>query len=110
MIVFDLKDGAVDYNVSFDILIDYLLKKTFKNEAIRISSRAIYCCAVMPDVYPDAQALIEDAFCDLIVIKQDYNLDYLSSNYVAYIFKPDEGFMNNLKIKYKDVINYLQNR
>lgn len=110
IIVLDLKDGALDYNASFDTIIDYLLKKTFKNEAIKISSRAIYCYADMPDVYPDATALIDDAFCNLIDIENNYDLDCLKEDYVVYIFKPDEEYMNHLKIKYSNEINYLQNR
>ena len=108
IIVFDLKNDALGNNVSFNKITDYLLKNTFKNEAIKISSRALYCYAHIPDVYPDVRALIDDAFCDLIDI--DYDLDSLDKEYVVYIFKPDNEYMKYLKSIYSNEINYLHNR
>jgi hypothetical protein len=108
IIVFDLKIGVSNYGESFDKIIDYLHKETFRNESIKISSRALYCYAAMPERYPDLPALIDDAFCALI--EKDFELDDLSGNYVAYHFQPDIELMNNLKSNFPFEIEYLINR
>ena len=107
VIVFDLRLGTTDYETSFEKVIEFLFRHTFKNKSIKISSRALFCYSEFSDIAPNVYNLIDDAFETLI--ENDTNLDYLSRNYIVYYFQPGSDFMEHLNSAFPLEMEYLLN-